>query len=149
MKKKTANIVLLLIFMVIGVGYIITATKLQAGNNSHTIGAGYFPLGLGALLEILCAIRVFQYLKDSDASKLTIKNIGLLAILIATTGIFFVVWKVFRLFYVTVAVFAMFLFTIVSPRETRIKRIPLNLILPAAFVGLLYLIFGYVLKLHL
>lgn len=145
MSYRTASFLVLSFLAALGAVYIWFATGLTDSRNRASIGPAYFPIGLGILLLVLCALSAVQTVRRTDRPDLTLPNAGFVGLAIVATGTFLVAWRYLDSFYALTFVFAAGLMVAFAPKRDP-KRVALYLGLAAVLTAVIYGLFGVIMQ---
>lgn len=146
LKTKSADILILLI--IIGAAVFYANSAFDFKQSPGTMGAGYFPLILSAVLIILCLISIFKIVKNSDNIKINLSNIRIILLTTVLVGGFIYSWSMLGMFYVNTLILIFLLITIYK-QIYKIIPLIINFALSIVFTIFIYLIFGLILNLNL
>lgn len=146
MKTKSADTLILLI--IIGAAIFYANSAFNFNQSPGTMGAGYFPLLLSALLIILCLISIFKIVKSNENIKISLSNIRIIVLTTVLVGGFIYSWSKTGMFYVNVLILIFLLITIYK-QIYKIIPLIINFVLSIVFTIFIYLIFGLILNLNL
>ena len=115
MSYKKASYIALGLLALLAVLYLWSTVGLRDPSTRGSIGPRYFPVILGILLLILCAISFVQTWRREDGDPVSIPNFGLVITSIVATALFLIAWLYVETFYLLVFVFTAALFSIFAP----------------------------------
>lgn len=148
-QKKATFLMLLFLLLCDGVYLYMAITQGQV-NSMVSIGPYYFPRILGALLGILCVIKIIQLYFEKNDTEFVIKNIGIVVLTLAATAALILGWKVIGYFYILGFLFLAALFFLYR-QDNRFSRktILLNISLALVLMLCVYVIFDILVKVRL
>jgi putative tricarboxylic transport membrane protein len=150
MSSKIVNSVALLLLLILGICYWLSANTI--GNtgiiNDNTIGPGLYPKLLAIMLVILCLISFIQTLLKKENVKVYFPNFKMLLFTMFLTGLFLISWYFIGFFYIQLFVYMTILFTVYRYEEFTKRLLFMNAVISLGFSLTIYIIFDIFLKIN-